>query len=644
MKNRNKIQTYLDHLYALDYKERYVSIDEFFESNKFLGPVTENGKIIHQIWRDSAREIMSDDSKYTIVLTGAIRTGKSRLALWLSAYIMHKVLCLKDPFKFFRKAGGGKFTVSFFNLTRTLSESRGFRILQNCLLKSSWFRERGYITGKEPDQRINFPIFEYELGTPQSQGFGVIGGDILIAIIDEVDNPIASEKQKAKILKEYYAAHRRFESTFVFDGESISRFFLVSSKQEKLSLLNAYVAQMKNDPHTIIKESALWDARPTTDYCGEKFEISLGDVYMPPKIIDNDEDRKLAINSGYKIIQIPIEFKEKFQIDMVGSLRDFAGVSITSMRSTKLFQSESILLSCYDKTRKPINKSTIEVGLKDDIDLLNYIDLSQIKTPRSIPRHIHIDIAFSKDALGFGMSCIKGWSNINRMQSDGTFRVEKLPVVETDFSLRLKAKIGDQIPIHVVRRLIIDLKKIHKFNIILNTWDLRMASTDSMQILEREGIKCESFSLDKDPQVYRGFRDIVGEGRWTAPWDPWLHFELSNLDDDPNRNKIDHPDKVSEVQLLNDGTTEEVVIEGSKDVADGVVGSVMKAIEKCEMPPDVEIMKKVVEQAIKPQIEGIDQLWWISGIKQPTSTAKVNDTETKPKQSIYMEIFRKAIQ
>ncbi len=637
----NKIYSYLDHLYALDYRERPVDIDTFLCDPQFFGPVTENGKIIYPIWRETLRDITRDDSKYIIVLTGGIRTGKSRTAIYAIGYTMHRILCLKDPFKFFRKGSGGQFTIAFFNLTKSLSESRGFNILQNCLYKSKWFRDRGTVGGTDLNPRVHFPIFEYKLGTPQSQGFGVLGGDILIASIDEVDNPIASEKQKSKILAEYNAAFRRFEGTFVFDGESIGRFFLLSSKQEKLSLLNTYITQMKNDPHVYIKDIPIWKAKPNSEYCGEKFKMSLGDVYMPPKIIESTEEEDKAIKAGYKILEIPIEYKEKFQLDPVGSLRDFAGVSITHLRSSKLFPSESILMACYDKSKQPVGRSTIEIGLKDEVDLLSYIDLSQIRVSRNVPRYIHIDIAFSGDALGFGMSCISGWSKVNKMQKDGTFRVEKAPVAETDFAIRLKARAGDQIPIHKVRKLILDLKEVCRFNVVLSTWDLRLASTDSMQILESSGIRCESFSMDKDPQVYRSFRDIVGEGRWKCPYDPYLHFELANLDDDRERNKIDHPDKVEELQLLDDGTTKDVVIEGSKDKADGVAGSVMKAIENCQEPPDIEILKKALEQVIAPTVEGVDQLWWVDSNKSSKINAKL--TETPKVDTLYNDILKKAL-
>jgi hypothetical protein len=41
MGNQNKITSYLDHLYALDYRERPVTMDEFLENEEYFGKLTE---------------------------------------------------------------------------------------------------------------------------------------------------------------------------------------------------------------------------------------------------------------------------------------------------------------------------------------------------------------------------------------------------------------------------------------------------------------------------------------------------------------------------------------------------------------------------------------------------------------------------
>lgn len=81
-----KIKTYLDHLYEMDYQERPVDIDEFLVSPYFLGGLTDCGKAVRPVWKEELSRIMRDDRKWQVVLTGGIGTGKSRAAIWGTAY------------------------------------------------------------------------------------------------------------------------------------------------------------------------------------------------------------------------------------------------------------------------------------------------------------------------------------------------------------------------------------------------------------------------------------------------------------------------------------------------------------------------------------------------------------------------------
>lgn len=640
----NKIKSFLDYMYEMDYKERPADIDTFLCSDEFLGGLTDHGKTIYPIWRESLREIVNEDSKYLVILTGALRVGKTRAAIYAVAYLMHKLLCMKDPWKFFHKSAGGKLSIVFYNLTKSLGNSQGFMLLMGHLTKSPWFIKHGIMCGTEHEPRIEFPIFEYILSSPQARGFGFIGKDVVLAIMDEVDDPTASEEQKAKVLSLYNAGMRRFEDTFVWDGQTIGRFFLLASKQEKHSFLNTFVAEMRGSKQVYIKDLAIWDAKPAGEYCGDRFPVSLGDPFMPPRVLDgqNGQDEiDKEQRAGRQVIMVPVEYKEKFEMDVVGSLRDFAGISISHLRAAKLFASESVLIKCYDpEKRNPVAMETIEIGLKDDADLLNYIDFTAIRIPRNVPRYIHVDIAYSGDALGLGMSCVKGWTKINTMKENGTFAVSKMPVVETDLAMRIKARMGDQIPIFKVRQMILDLNSKCGFNIALVTLDLRLLSTDCRQLLEQAGLRTDYFSVDKDPQIYRSFKDIVNEGRWMCFKDSYLHFELANLEDDRKHNRIDHPTKVIEM-IPTEGKIEEIVRPGSKDKADGVAGSVMKAIEDCKTPPDIEVMTKLYQAVVDvPKIEqNIEPLLGIN----PKPKKEAEKQPTKAENSVYKDILRKAL-
>jgi len=626
---RRKLETFLDYQYQQLYKKRPVSIAEFLSNDYFLGKLTGRGNSIYSVWRKELKNIIREDSRYLVVLTGAIGIGKTVNAVLGMLYIMYRILLLKDPWNYFGLKSGGRMSIVFFNLTKSLGESEGYNLLQSHLLNSPWFLEQGVVSGHS-HPKLEIPLFEYKLGSPYAKGFGTIGSSVILALMDEVDAPNESEKQRLRVLKAYENTARRFESRFVVDGRSLGRFFLVASKQEQMSFLNTFVTKMQNSKKVYIVDIPIWEAKPSTNYSGEKFPVVIGDIYTPSRILGPEDNIEEITRSGFRIIRVPIEYKEVFQRDIVGGLRDYAGIAVSYIRKSKLFSSEKFIVDCYDSSKEdPVKKLTVTVGFDDnDVNLLNYFDLNKVRVPRNVPRYLHVDIAFSGDgdALGIAMSCIKGWKKETEESEDGVFKTVKLPVVETDFVLRLRAPSGDKIPLNKVRKMIIDLKNIYKFNIVLCTFDHKSMSEDSIQILTRAGIKCEYFSVDRSPESYREFRDLIKEQRWVCHRNEYLHFELANLNDDPVLNKVDHPEEVTDIEFLEDGNTREVVLQGSKDCADAVCGSVINAIKYCEVPPDIEFMKKIIERSKTPapseQVKLLDLIDTRSQEKKPEDNKK----------------------
>jgi hypothetical protein len=282
-------------------------------------------------------------------------------------------------------------------------------------------------------------------------------------------------------------------------------------------------------------------------------------------------------------------------MDLIKSLRDIGGISVNAMRQTKLFPNTQSILACFNNKPDPLTVQTIDIGLNDDlIELHNFIDFSKITIPKGTPRYIHCDIAFSGDALGLAMSCQNGWKEIVRQQDDGAFRTFREPIITTELILRVKAKPGDVIPLHKIRRFVLDLKSLG-FNIAKYTSDLKLAAEDSLQLLSKAGIKAEYFSVDKPIDVYVDFRNLVLEGRWQCYRHDYLLFEMKNLEWDRVHNKIDHPLLVKDVVILENGDVKDTAIAGSKDVSDATCGSVISALRSAGTSMDISGMQSLIQ-------------------------------------------------
>jgi hypothetical protein len=468
------------------------------------------------------------------------------------------------------------------------------------LVNSPWFRSHAsYIKQTKGEEELGFSLFEFLLASPLSQGYGIVGSDVVAGILDEVDSEDAPLSQKRRVLNVYNAAEIRFKTTFAPTGTSLGKLFIVSSKQDELSFMDAFIAERKKFPEVIIFDIPLWEAQPQSRFCGDMFLVAVGDSYNPPQIIENNQEEEFR-SKGYSVIRVPIEFRNNFNTDLIRALRDIAGITVAGLRKSKLFASKQDILNCMNDSTKlnPVKVQEIETGLNDPDEFIKYFDLSKIRLPKSIPRYIHYDIAFSGagDAAAISMAGVKKWKTSDVQNDDGTYRKDLVPVIETDFTLRVKAHSGDRIPFWKVRKLVLDLRAAGYF-IALFTADLKNMSEDTQQLLTQAGITTDDLSMDKTPQPYFSFRDLVQEGRWVCHHLPLLITELDNLEHNKIDGKIDHPDKFIDTES---GDEEKVLI-GSKDLADATAGAVYDCIKSAKKPMDMELMSSLLNKtASKP--------------------------------------------
>lgn len=141
--------TYRD-IWLSDYLEIPVDIDTFLCDDYYLGKVTRNGKAIYPFWRDFMRKLFYAGNKYEeTFFTGATRIGKTSTAITCTAYMLYKLMCLRDPQEYFQKKDVSVFSILFFNLTKELAGSVAYREFTDTILASPWFLEHGKKMGSD---------------------------------------------------------------------------------------------------------------------------------------------------------------------------------------------------------------------------------------------------------------------------------------------------------------------------------------------------------------------------------------------------------------------------------------------------------------------------------------------------------------
>lgn len=161
----------LKNLWYQDYDEIPVDIDTFIEDPYYLGNAL--GDTIYPFWRQQLREIFRPGAKYfEVVLSGAIGVGKTTIADVGIAYILHKLLCLKNPQSYYGLTKSSVMTINFFNTTKDQAYGVSFTKLQAMLMTSPWFLEHGSIIGSKNEVYVPNKNIEFKIGSRPEHALG----------------------------------------------------------------------------------------------------------------------------------------------------------------------------------------------------------------------------------------------------------------------------------------------------------------------------------------------------------------------------------------------------------------------------------------------------------------------------------------
>lgn len=165
-----------EQVWLADYKEVPVDIDTFLNSDTYLGKTNSNGASVYPFWRKELHNVFDAGNKYyEWILSGATRIGKTSTAVSGSSYDLYRLMCLRDPQKFFGTKEVSKFSILFFNITKDLAKGVAFREFNDTLKASPWFNAHGTFTKSESNY-IYIPEggkIVIDFGSDASHGLGM---------------------------------------------------------------------------------------------------------------------------------------------------------------------------------------------------------------------------------------------------------------------------------------------------------------------------------------------------------------------------------------------------------------------------------------------------------------------------------------
>ena len=554
-------EIFLDFLSHLE--QPPVSIHEFLDSTDFLAatdlvlwPEVRQAIIdINENWWKGPKHAIQE-----ALLMGATSTGKSEIAKVTLAYHVHLLHCLRQP----QLVYGLPSSTSIIFVIQAAKPHVTKRILYTPLRvyieAMPWFQKYARPT-KHIEAEMFFTDKNIRVVQGGSDADAILGEAIIGGAVDEVNfMQVVEQSKRAEVAEggrggRYDQAQnlhdtltRRRKGRFLYNGPSIGVISLSSSTRYRNDFTDRRKAQIEdsNIQGCYIYNKAQYEVWPEDRYSGDKFRLLIENEAAADVRILEDEERA---PEGATVVEIPVEYRENFEIDSAGALRDIVGRSVKSINP-------------FLRRREKVNEAVIsgqEMGLesflvKDNVILgLEGMPLvtrgHYCQTP-SKPRYVHIDLSSTGDRCGIAMVRFDGFTDVVRANGE----VETLPIATCELAVTILPNKQAEIEIGEVRAWVRQLKIKYAYPIRGITYD-GWNSLESRQQWKRQGMRTGLQSVDRTSVPYKNLRDAIYDGRLRLYYQDILVDELISLEYDEKRDKVEHPPK------------------GSKDVADALCGA-----------------------------------------------------------------------
>lgn len=517
-------------------------------------------------WRETTREIIMQLGK---------GSGKDFTSTVAVSYVVYLLLCLKDPAQYYGKPKGDSIDIINIAINSDQANRVFFKNFVERIRNNPWFEGRYEEKTGSIEFDKNITVYS---GHSEREAFE--GYNTLIVILDEISGfalTSNSGNQNAKTAPAIYDMYKAsVTSRFAEFGKlvllSFPRFeddFIQQKYKDAVWGVQDEngVRPMLGDMETIERTATLKvDPDLPDGIAGNEFEIK----WEEDHIIRYAYPYTFALRRPSWEVNPSKDLQKDYALDFYRNMGDALGRFACMPSNLK------------DGFFKRMDK--IEAAFSR----INGVDEDGIFHPQFLPKDgvryfIHVDLAQKHDHCAVAVGHIDKWIEY---QVGSSALKEYLPLVVVD-AVRWWTPTKDKSVdfkdvieyIKAVRRRGFDLKLV--------TFD-RWNSHDTMQDLERNGIKTDMLSVDK--KHYDDFLITMYDDRLFGPKEDLLIKELGELRQVIKGTKvtIDHPRK------------------GSKDLSDAVCGAIWNAVAHTPKDENLEADAMTLED-LKKQVRELDE-------------------------------------
>jgi len=467
-------------------------------------------------------------------------SGKDYCSTIAVAYIVHLLLCLKNPATYYGKPPGDSIDIINIAINSQQAQNVFFKGFKTRIDRSPWFA--GKYESKASEIKFDKSITVYS-GHSEREAFE--GYNVLVVVLDEISG-FATENttghEQAKTGSAIYDMYRAsVDSRFPDFGKVI----LLSFPRYK----NDYIQQRYED---VVAEKEVVVRTHQFKLNDDLPDGTVGNEFD----IDWEEDHIIS----YKYPKMYALKRPTWEVNPTRSIDDFKTSfyknSLDALGRFACMPPE--MIDAFFKSREKVEKAFSNTGLAVD----KFGRLEEWFQPDLEKKYfIHVDLAQKHDHCAVAMGHVEKWVNV-RVTNEYS---QPAPIISIDAIRYWTPTAEKSVDFTEVKDYILSLKT-RGFNIGVCTFD-RWNSHDMMQQLKTYGINTEILSVAK--KHYDDMAMVILEERLNGPHIPLLIDELLQLK--IMRDKVDHPRK------------------GSKDLADAVCGAVFNSISRTRFNNNTEV-------------------------------------------------------
>jgi len=481
--------------------------------------------------------------KYTkneVILQLGKGSGKDFTSTVACSYIVYKLLCLKDPARYFGKPAGDAIDIINVAINAQQAKNVFFKGFKSKIERSPWFAGKFYAKADSIEFDHSITVYSGHSERESHEGLNLI-----LAVLDEISGfaqEIGTGNDQGKTADNIYKAFRAsVDSRF----PDLGKVALLSFPRFPGDFISQRYDAVIADKDVVTKtHKFIMNPDLPEETEGNSFEIS----WDEDTILNYKFPGMFALKRPTWVVnptRSVEDFKLAFYTDLGDAMQRFA--CVPSFSSDAFF-----------KQREKVQSA---MSIRNPIDQFKRFD-ETFKPDPNKKYYVHADLAQKHDKCAVAIAHVEKWVSVQVMKD----YEQVVPVVIVDAVAWWEPKKEGPVNLSEVKQWIQNLRR-QGFDLGMVSFD-RWQSFDIQNELKSVGIRTETVSVAK--KHYEDMAMLIYEDRVAMPMIDLLFEELTELKI-MKGNRVDHPRK------------------SSKDLADAVCGAIFGAISHTPRDLNLEV-------------------------------------------------------